>query len=162
MALVATGLLLAGCSSSSSTPASTTTTVPADTTPLAWLTNEGRPWNGRLNADQSAIDAAGAANEESDPGAFFTNLASSCTRLLDDARKAAQLPKAPSTLLDGAWRLMARNTEAYASACLTLTQTRTSGDFANWNAALKTMDASNAALNTVVNQVRAAAAGEGG
>ena len=57
---------------------------------------------------------------------------------------------------------MAISTEAYARSCVQLTTVRTNAAFTQWNATVKPMDESNAALNSVVAKVRSATSPAGG
>ena len=156
-----------GCGSSSATPAtpSTSTTAAeavAVTTPLAWLVAEAKPTNKRLNQDQAEILVASRSAKEASAGTFFAHLASACTAMLRDARRARGLPKAPSATLSAAWYSMATATETYASDCLTLTRTHSNASLTTWNTSLKTMDTANAALNSVVSAIRSGASGSAG
>jgi hypothetical protein len=49
---------------------------------------------------------------------------------------------------------MATRTEAYASACLTLTRNRTNAAFTRWNDSLNAMNSANATLNAQVAVLR--------
>ena len=156
-----------GCGSSAATPASPSTSTAAPkadavTTPLAWLVAEAKPTNRRLNQDQAEVLAASRSTNGVGASTFFAHLASACTAMLDDARRAQGLPKAPSATLAAAWHGMATATATYASDCLTVTRTHSSASLTTWNTSLKTMDTANAALNSVVSAVRSGASGSGG
>jgi hypothetical protein len=150
-----------GCGSSTSATSTTSTAPKAFTgSALDWLTTEARPTNKALNDDQAAVlQATKSGGGETSPAVFFTHLAKACRQFEDDAKKARALPTAPSTALESVWQQMAKATVDYATSCLTLTRTDSKADLTRWNATLKTMDSANAALNTEVAKVRAAAAG---
>lgn len=151
------GLSALGCGRApSATSSPPTTASSAVQTPLDWVNAHVRTWNQTLNLDQDAVDVASAQASEVGAGAFFSRLKSTCGRLLQDATRAGNLPRAPSTQLDRAWRLMTATTERYASDCLTLVREQSNADFARWQASLTSMDAANAALNASVDAVRGA------
>lgn len=157
-AVVLGGLTALGCSSSTATPPSTTpTTSVAATTPLGWLVSEAKPANKRLNQDQATVLVASRSTSETAVGPFFAHLATACSAMLGDARRSENLPSAPSASLDSAWRAMARATATYASDCLTLTRTHANASLTSWNDSLRSMNAANGALNTVVAAIRSGA-----
>ena len=158
------GVVAFGCSAGPSATASTSTTSatadrPFDGTPLAWLTAEARPWNGRLNQDQAAVlsDSKATTGEKADT--FFHRLNVACARMVQDASGARRVPDAPSAQLAQAWSAMTAETERYAEDCLTVTRTRTNASLTAWENDVKPMDAANSSLNTVVQSIRTAAAG---
>jgi hypothetical protein len=163
VALLVGGLAALGCSSTpSATPAPPATTAVQHATPIAWFHGVGLSWNHKLNSDQVAIDAASSASKGANPGTYFAQLASACSRLVADARGAQGAPAAPSAALAAAWHAMTTGTLTYASDCMTRTRTHANSDLATWNSSLSSMNASNASLNTVVAAVRKAAAGASG
>ena len=127
--------------------------------PLAWITSEARPWNGRLNRDQAAVDAASSRTSEESASTFFHGLQVACTRMAQDASKSQALPPAPSGQLSQAWLAMTAETQRYADDCLALVRFRSTAALTTWQDSLKSMDTANASLNSVVAAIRAAAAG---
>ena len=97
------GATAMGCGGS--TAATTTTSAPAYTgSALSWLSAKARPFNKALNDDQAVVDVASAATSEIDPTTYFGRLASACTRLANDARRAGEVQAAPTAALAAAWR----------------------------------------------------------
>jgi len=158
--LMAGGVVASGCSSSPaaspapSTTSATSTPVAFTGTPLAWLTDKARPFNKELNDDQALIDSASVTSTEIGAATFFAHLAATCTRLNTDAQRAQRVQAAPSASLESAWLSMTAHTEAYAADCLALTHTRSSAALARWKQSLTAMNRANAALNTVVDEIR--------
>ena len=152
-----------GCGSSAAAPTTTPAPKPASVaTPLAWLTNEAKPANKRLNQDQAAVLAASQTNAKISTGTFFAHLASACTAMLGHARQARRLPKAPSPTLASAWQSMATATANYASDCLAVTRTHSTASLDAWNASLTSMNTANVALNSVVTAIRSAGSSTSG
>lgn len=147
------GATAMGCGGS--TAATTTTSAPAYTgSALSWLSAKARPFNKALNDDQAVVDVASAATSEIDPTTYFGRLASACTRLANDARRAGEVQAAPTAALAAAWRQMIAQTETYASDCLDLAHSRSNAALTRWNQGLKAMNSANGALNSQVNAIR--------
>ena len=160
--------LLVGCgggstaSTTTSTSAGAAATAPFRGTPLAWITTEARPWNGRLNRDQAAVDSASTSTTgEVAAATYFQRLQVACSQMARDASMAQRLPKAPTARLDQAWLAMTAGTEQYAVDCLALARTGSSADLTTWQNSLRSMDAANASLNTVVGAIRTSSEGGG-
>jgi hypothetical protein len=160
------GMTVLGCGASpSAAPERTTTSTTARAfvgTPLAWIGSRARRWNGRLNQDQVAVDAASKASSEEGADAYFGQLRAACTQMLEDATKAEEIAAAPSAPLDQAWKAMTADTQAYAEDCLTLARNRSNSNFTNWQNSVQAMDAANASLNTLVDAIRSGAQGTTG
>ncbi|HEY4928014.1 MAG TPA: hypothetical protein VIH95_02620 [Acidimicrobiales bacterium] len=166
----AAGLLLAGwgvaaCGDSSASPTTSTVTTSAAGTPIGWLRTVAEPLNHKLNADQTAIDAASSSGTSGTSGktaAFFTKLGQACHQMLSDAHQAQALSPAPSAKLDSAWRAMADTTAAYANHCVTLSTSHSSADFTKWDNSLSAMNAASVGFNAAVAVVRGTSAGGSG
>ncbi len=159
---IGVALVLGGCGGASSVPASHPATTSASATPVEWLTAHIAQWNARLNSDQNAVDTAASATKGVAANTFYGRLGSACTKMLDDAAKAKEVPRAPTAALESAWRAMVSATASYASRCMDLVRSRSPGDLSAWQNTLKTMNAASATWNSVVNAARTAATGPTG
>jgi hypothetical protein len=159
VALLAAGLVAAGCGSSSASPPSTTAAPATNVTPREWLTTNAAHWTARLNGDQTRVAAAAAATSGQGTSAFFTRLTSVCTKLADDARQAMNEPKAPAAGLQYAWHAMLSATETYASKCLALAHSNSTAAVNEWQTSLTSMNNANDTFNNVANAAAKPASG---
>lgn len=154
--VLAAGATALGCGSTSPPPPQAAGTTNGQSgAALAWLSSVAEPWNHTLNGDQQAIDTASAASGGATASgaaadAYFAGLGAACSKMADDAGQAQNIARAPSAVLDQAWRTMVANTKEYATDCLTLTRTKSQADLTTWNSSLKSMNTANAAFNAQV------------
>ena len=149
-AIALAGLFAGGCGASSSASSTTSTAASATkVTPREWLTADAEHWNRQLNTDQNSVDAAAGTASGSSSSTYFSHLTSACTKLRNDAQKAMDAPKAPTASLQSAWNAMLSATVTYASKCLQLRHSNSSGDVAAWQNTLTSMNAANDTFNRV-------------
>jgi hypothetical protein len=161
------GVGACGCSSSWASPSNaSTTSTPASRgfsgDPTQWLSAQAGKWNAALNADQNSVTTAAAATTDASTSTYFSQLAEACTNMLDDAGKAKNIPAAPGTTLQDAWKGMLAATETYADYCLQVAHSRSTAELTAWKNSLKSMNSANRKWNAEVSKIQNAPAGSSG